>query len=543
MAPSFHTNGQAPRRRLLSDKKKWLMLAGCLRDAVVFERARSILTGRHLSDGMGWTYRVIWEAVSQFFDEHQALPSYDALWALVEDRLGGESIDGSDPRRQARRFLRWVYRRAVAQDEPHRQFLLDLCSQYVEEQIVFEGQANLTRDQTAPRDLPGFLATLQTQLQVVRQVTVTHDAPLFEEGWEEEAVLEFVSTGIPCLDRFFGGGMAAGEVYGFLGPMGSCKTTLAVQLTVNFAHHAASLETDDGLTPVAILVSTEMNLKEARVRLLSYAARIPHARLRACIATRRLLESLRDDPRPAAAPETVYEREWFMAGGYLSERKRCQIQIELLNRHVLMMDFSGSSDSGYRVDETGFTRIATTIESIMAARKLRPVCLILDHASALADKIVEATPRATPDMLRMILKRIPLSMSAFAKKHAIPAWVNHQLAGRLNTASPAASLDHTDAAECSKFGEYVDFAVLTTRPTSDDLQLAKFQCTKHRREPPRPYAVVRVDGAFGRIVDVSDEYAVDHMSRRIVRKTDLGLSSSVSDTQFDELLSRATEGD
>ncbi|MEM2144985.1 MAG: hypothetical protein QW279_06465, partial [Candidatus Jordarchaeaceae archaeon] len=84
-------NGRGSYRRdLLDDDQKLLMLAGCLTNVQVFERAKSFLSKQKILSGFGYAYSVLWSSSLDYYEQHHALPSRKMLYVLAKSALRKE---------------------------------------------------------------------------------------------------------------------------------------------------------------------------------------------------------------------------------------------------------------------------------------------------------------------------------------------------------------------------------------------------------------------------------------------------------------------
>ena len=522
------------RRSTLDQRKKEAMLAVLIRNQDAHEAASDLLRLRHVESGIGSGHALVWRVTKDFYKQHGELPDKQHIFSELHDLLNAdESLLSDDEREETDEFVEYVFDDAehgkkMPKSAKCAEYAIKTCRQFLEDQLAIDTKEKVLKSATVPVDLPGFLAGMQQQVELVQSLTAPQVEVLYPEGWEKEDPINILPTNMTVFDSFLGGGMVGGEVYVFMGPFGSCKTTIAVQLSVNFAEYAAELyatgQCPEGKIPVAVLISTEMDKREARRRCLSYAAKIP----RKTLARIKSLEELSQADKPAQTKETKYEKKMFKdaydgGDGFLNEYERAKSKASMLNQHLLFMDCSGTDEKSRNAGAGGMGEIASILAAELRRRKnIYPVFACLDHASALANRMIETTNEYSNDDLRHILKRIPQTGGRLlAKRYNIPLLVMHQLNGDANSRSPVADVHHTDAAECKAFAEYADFAIVTGPPTEDGRQLARFLCTKHRREPPRGYAIVKIDGRFNRVIDVSKDFVVDHTGRKIVHKDDL----------------------
>lgn len=504
------------------------MLAVLIRNRDAFSLVCTRLHPQHVTSALGRVYGLLWKNVVQFVEAHDYLPGksllVNALSAAVHQNGEGLTAEEMD---EVCAWLDFAYDdelhgEPLSRSRVHADIAVATCRQLLEELIADEASAKLSGQADVPADLAAVLDRFQQRVEEARSLTMGKASPLFAEGWEREQTPDFRSSGIAMLDRFLGGGFVPGEVVCFMAPYGSCKTLVTTQAAVNFAL-AAARASESGCRQVAVLVSTEMTQREARIRLLCCAARIPLKRL----LRLRSLDELDGGDRPAATPQTRYEQRLFAPDQpFVNERQRVRTAQQLLNEHLLFLDCTGTSanDQLRLMGTGGIPEIAATLQAEMRRcnHAWKPNFLVLDHASGLVSRMMEGNNAMRSEDVRIVLEHMPRqARSMLAGRFNIPVLITHQLSGAANARAPAAHVDHTDAAGCKSFGQFFDFTIEVGNLTADKLRLGVARCTKHRREPPRSEMVIRVDGRFQRVLDASRHYTVDHNRRAIVPRSDL----------------------
>jgi hypothetical protein len=219
-----------------------------------------------------------------------------------------------------------------------------------------------------------------------------------------------------------------------------------------------------------------------------------------------------------------------------SERERALELQDVMNRHSLCIDLSGKIDHtpgigcGY-VEEIA-RRIANEVRA--SGNVLYPLLVVIDYAGIMATRYMTANS-AQMSELRHTLADIPRRVvQRIAGPYRCPVWILHQFSGASNT-KRAHYRDHTDAAECKSLAENVDFAFDVGKPDPEE-NLTTIKCTKHRRMPALPERVIRVNGRFHRVEDVSHDYTRENgviMSRAL-----LGLEAPADTAADDRYSSR-----
>lgn len=527
-------NALIARRPLLDDFKKFEMLAVLIRNRAAYIAASEILEVSHV-EAMGVPYALVWKVVRRFFKKHKMLPKREMLRTEIHNELGDHDDLDEDERKEIDAFISYAYSKKkhgganLSKDKLYADTALDTCKQYLEEQFALDLRESVYNNGEVPVEFPLLLAEHTGRMTRLQSLTQPGIEKLFTKGWEAEAPPVLRSIGVSILDVFMGGGVADDECVLFMGPYGSCKTTVGVQAAVTMAKDAAGLydsgETPGGMQPTVVFISTEMRRTEMRLRALSCLSKVPRKRLRELLEKDRSLNGLSRSKTPAASKGTAYEKKFYFdektSANYLPEFERVQMAMRILNDHLLFVEcVSGGKTPNLGMG--GVPEIAAVVEAEMRKhKKIAPYAFVLDHASALAARMMQGDKYSLDDE-RKILKWMPLQCQDYLiYPHRAPLLLLHQLSGEANSRAPTADLSHTDASECKSIGEYAAFAVVTGNPTQDDNQLTKWRCTKHRREPPKPHAIVQVDGRFCRVVDRSDEFVCDVGSRMIVSKDEM----------------------
>ncbi len=422
-------------------------------------------------------------------------------------------------------------------------FAVDACKQLLEEVVAADMRDALLKDGKLPTSLPDMLRDRQDQLDVIGSLTGVHlDVP-FPVGWDQRKDVQLFTTGVSALDSLTGGGWMAGEVILFLGPYGSCKTTMACNGISTLINHAAALyatgeskrdKDDKPMIPVVVLVFTESDKNEYRNRIMSNLGRVPWTRLAQMTA----VSSLDSSDMPGGCEETAYENKEFGDDAakvkkyvFRNEQQRVQKNVRLANKHLLMIDCTDSEDAPHQIGKGGMVEIANIVRAEFRRRKGQyPLAFVVDHISALADRMSEGVEEKENDKLHLILKRIPRQAAdKLAKPWKAPVLLLHQFSGEANLRKATARFHHADSAGSKSVGEYVTFAVVTG--PVDENNLCRWEATKHRRTPAVPHRVVRVVGQFNRLIDVTDEYAIDYGRQVIVSKKELATYENVDKTK------------
>lgn len=522
------------RRAELDSAKKDEMMAIVIRNAEAYDAVSEILTIKHvrrISEG----HALVWKVVRDFHAQHNELPPRGSLVADLHNALkANEGLLTDDEKLEVDDFLDYAYDLAehgkeIEQSKSHVRVAMATCQQFLQEHAVVDLRDVVLKEGGFAIDLPSILERKQAELDVIGTLTDGELEQPFPTGWDTREHVKLFTTGCETLNDLMGGGWRGSEVILFMGPYGSCKTTLAVHSTANLIKYAADEYANDRTLdangqkrrPVVVLIFTEGEKQDYRLRLLANLAQVPWKTL----ARMSSLDDLCKKKKVACTDLTKYEAKEFAeqaaAGGegFIPEHYRVQRAVALCNQFLVLLDCTSSEDNQKSTGTGGVPEIANVINAHFRKHKdSYPLAFWLDHASALVDRMAEAGGMEVDKMMHLILKRIPRQFKdKVAKKWHAPVAILHQLSGEANARSVLAELSHADAAGSKSIGEYVDFSFVANRP--DNEQMTRVKATKCRREPPTAQRVVYVDGNFQRLVDRTADHVID--GGRIINKKDM----------------------
>lgn len=504
-------------RERLSQAELTGMLAILIRDKEAHAAVRDYLTTDVVDKLLDGGARFVWRLVGDHYEKHDAL-SRKTLKKMVEGRLerrSGEFIDEELATIDA--LLAEAGDGDVGPADVKAAGAA--AKQAVEEYHALTATSEILVGDMVHKDAE---AALQEKIDELRRIKDLESPPVgvtLPAGWLDADAPDLYSTGVPVLDKFLGGGHTGGEVYMFMAPLGTCKTLLAVLGVAKGARHARTLYAQaggKGPVPVAVLVSYETAPEELQRRVASCAARVDNKRIAAVKrgeATLSTAENLED-----------YEQEMFAARlqaglKVKGEQERIAAAETWINRHTLFLDMTGESRPGVG---TGFVaELARELKRVLQPCELRPhgaypVVVWVDHLSAMLRRYKPTRDLDAGARRKLVIDAAGDLAGEVAKPFRCPVWLNHQLSGEANDRPPGARIDHTDASEAKLAAEYAAFAIVVGR--QDEAGRCRIQCTKHRRENPQSYRVIQIEGAVGRIRDVTRDFTVDAHGRGIVSR-------------------------
>ncbi len=506
----------------LSDRAKKLAVACMIRLPEVWGAISGTLREDDFPDA-DRAFTAVIGACRRFFDEHSKLAPMETYETVLRaDGAIGRGDVFEDEVDEAVECVRFAFGLPLKDDRSkYVGYAMGVFKQWTHEAVGGKLHNFLGRSSSVPTNLSAVLSDAQQELQIGPS-DQTFEVP-FEIDWHEKKGLTLRSTGVGVFDKFLRGGDHGGEVYGFVGPYGSWKTLNAVQLTCEAVKQAAAYVQApdwDGRWPYSVLVSYEAPLKSAnsigelQIRLLSYLAHV----------NKDEIEKARGQKDFSTAGKLKdYEREiWkdrLAADKHVrGEWERINRATGMMNRHLHVLDLS-QKGSGYVFE----------VESAMAAfirektaKKQKPFFnfFYLDYVALMVDRYVMAQGLDEKAKAGLIQQTPQNFKSKIGLPYNVPVWLNNQLNGVANSKGPTARLSHADARGCKSWGENLDFSFIAHKP---DGFVGRLDCDKHRRSPPMPEALIRVDGAFSRVSDASRDYEI--VGNRITEKA---ISSSLS---------------
>jgi len=367
--------------------------------------------------------------------------------------------------------------------------------------------------------LPDIIADVTVRQQRMMQVDVNPVVPAMPDNWAPTPT--FVEpTGLAYFDVFMDGGHAPGEVNGILGPMGTGKTMLAVNLAISTGRFQLALPSAlIGKPKRVYLVTYEQSAEEIRKRLLACAAQIAFATLKEMTDPAASFSSkYRGDYKP-------YEqnRDWERYGGAAVERpgelERYERERPLLRDVVQIIDLSGigtQSRSG-----NGYVEEVSALISADQNRNGNPgvACVIVDYVLLAAKRYMAASNMDESKNCRHVVgDYVDRIKQQVAGRFSTPVWLLHQLNSDGNKGHPAKPTTHNQASESGAFAAALTFcACLSTKDVETSCCLLNF--SKRRRAGDNvPCKVLHIIGAEASIVDGDEHFVANPMVGKIVRR-------------------------
>ncbi len=230
----------------LAPQERRAVLVGMLTDVGVLAAGRRALRpGAYQRGPEG----VILQALYSYYDEYQACPGYQAILAATDAVIErSRSPVSALPPQATAEEIQEVVNLAYFSDRGERDtaHCLALLRRFVEE----DGISRIESQRRTSPMIGGLRYQPEQLLERYREVvaaanSVTSSPPhgLIPTGRIDRHADPNLPTGIPFIDRTLeDGACQAGKTYGLLGPFGSYKTTLGVQILTSTAAGLARRE-------------------------------------------------------------------------------------------------------------------------------------------------------------------------------------------------------------------------------------------------------------------------------------------------------------
>jgi len=539
--PAFPTNPELPtrdrkveqRNQPISVSKVETMLQILIRNEEAFAQVSEFLKAKYLMD-TGTGYSVLWKTTQNYWRKNKKLPAKEFLVAEIQQIIDSDSdlLDDDDIEQLSgmieTAFDPYTFTSDVCTNKDHTKFAIETARNFLQE-VEAKRLSEAAYDGTLPESLPKLLDTYYRRSKEIETLVEHRSTVPFGEGWEKVKKPTLQPTNVAVFDRFLGGGMLDQEVYLFMAPYGSSKTTTAVQSICEGAKICRAMEasntTKDGKKPFCIYATYETGKEEFRNRCLSYLAKIPFDRLTKIED----FATLRDSGELLPYEKRLFAAKVRAGQPVPSEQERIGQAVKLINEYVAFVDMT-DSDEDPSIGTGGMDELARTIRSELRKRKGCYIHVVwVDHISDMADAENDANNGDMQGLTLILRKCVRQARDKIAKAFDTKVWLLHQLDGQANKKGSTAVLSHADAEFCKSIGKNANFAFVATKPTEDKRQLCVFRMTKHRRRPPAKTAVVRVNGKFCRIEDASDKFVLDATRHQFVQRSDMEMLTGKPD--------------
>lgn len=467
-------------------------------------------------------YRHIWRCTKEYYDKHGELPNYEALSVAALEAVGEDPITCMDDKvgqgliDATLDILTWIFdpeRLDQITPSAARDILQDiLISRGPEHEIRRAIQASSGK---SIRNLPAIVSKMQRRIEDIQSLgAVEESVSIVPETWDQ-IVVPKMATGVEWVDRIMEGGGEPGNCNVIIGPTGGGKTTTAMQLAVSTARlqHQIATRRKEGEPGSVVFVSYEDDLRMLQIRANSYGAEVLKNRLR----DKKPGEQLSTVGNLEPYEQAMYANDGTSASEQLGECERLEQAKPWLSKYLHPVDHHDPAKGG----RGGIPEVKAKLTALQDKTGMPIKMVVLDWAGNLVSNQLQGQDGSV-DGSKMSLhlqNLVNIAKHELAAPFGCTVWIPHQLTGRVNKLSPAYFPHHSDSQWCSTFADHAWYAfVLGTK--DKEHSVCQFGATKTRHgETPAP-VILKIDGAFCRMVDVSQHFQIDKITGRLSPATD-----------------------
>lgn len=500
------------------------MLIAIIRTESLFKVAKKQLELSYFAD-VERHYAILWDTAVTLYDSTGGMPSSKALKAEIESRAERDPSLTDQMITKLDLLIEAVF--TIPMNDQDIAYARTVLTRFLRQRLVchisrclgdgvHHEQASTLLDEAAKK---------ASQIESVHSGAI---AEPFSEDWVP-AALNAKLTRVSFLDNFLRVGDAPNETYLLMGPFGSCKTTLCVQLSVLRAQQSYEEWLESGKDPAkkgkSYLFFYEGGYSEYRLRALSFAGQIQRSRLED-FGDKKI--ALSNSNELADYERKLFAKQISHGVNVLGEQERIEVVKRQLNPCWRLIDMTGNS--GAPGQGGGLLQ---EIQSIIAADLETDggyvAGVYIDYLKAAAERHLTVTGKDHAEFRHLIGTFAMHATNEIAVKFHTPVWLLHQLSGEANSRTAGVRHDHSAASESKSAPENVAFSFQVSRLTNENLGV--LSCTKHRRAPPMSDSIIAVDGQLGVVHDVNHKYAFDSISRSIVPKSEQNRVASATTTK------------
>jgi hypothetical protein len=334
--------------------------------------------------------------------------------------------------------------------------------------------------------------------------TRTIDCP-FPDGYDAEKSLKVIPYGLPLIDVYLGGGSVAGEVYCLLGPTGSCKTTLAQQLSESMALLQVSKwehTNRRGSLGVVYFVSYELPREIILARAIAHVAQIDFN-----VLLKKVPLSV---PGALNARDKTLFQQQLTSGLYVpSEMERKRSAEVRLNYNWRLLDFSGMDRNKEHIGGGGLVEVMHYIDADMEnyankGLKRHVSGIFVDYIGMMARRYCTVQNKDMSRELRICcLSSIDEARRHLAAKFHCPVLLTHQLNAQGSSLAPGVIADKRYSAESNGVAENCDFIFVVSNLTKQH-RIGRINCQKQRRFEGLKDTLIQVQGQFAQVINVEN---------------------------------------
>lgn len=373
---------------------------------------------------------------------------------------------------------------------------------------------NSADPESAPVDPVSILDMFQAQAQKIQHLgaTVTNAAHMPEFGGAIELPPAATPTGVRWLDEFIGG-IRDRDLIGLLGPYSGGKTTMLISATAQIAQMFYNTEQNK----VAVFVSYEDEAEKVRPLIWSAFGHIDRNLFGRGVAPwDSLSTSANLKPYDSLLPENRNGQV------VLGERERWDAARQWCNDYFHYLDFAASRENS-DVGRGGLAEVVVALQQIVENTGKQIGFLAIDYAGLMLERYIAAARNAQSSDYSRYLSLLPNALRQhIANEFNCPILLAHQLAADKSNDPPGKYMHHTNAKGSKGFAENLhSCACIGAR--DEDSRVSTIHWSKIRAfVPPSAKGLVQISPYYVGVDLVSDDYYVDAMTNRIVRRGDIG---------------------
>jgi hypothetical protein len=451
------------------------------------------------------------ELAARAEDNHVGMTQHDA------DFLFGAETDG---------FIDFVFDVSPEAAQPEqrradRSYVENILRRFLNARLIrqeLKRAMGVSPDNTAPADMAQIIEQFNKRVNAVKFVgnEAINASPMPEFGADIVLPPDPQPTTIAWIDNYIGG-FRPGDIIGLLGPYAGGKTTILTTVSVRLAQQYAALNQNK----LAVYICYEDGAQKMNYTLYSAAAHIERAAFIGKSSTEEFWESLstRDTLKPYERNLPVNQNGEIL----LSERDRWMAAAPWFNRNFVFLDFSADKATGGR-GNGGVHEIVATLENLVESTGMEIGCIFLDYAMIIVNR--EMSQQASTKYQEQVwrpLQMLPEDLKTqVAKPFNCSVMLAHQLAqGDIKHIPAYRHVSHADAQGSKAFAENLHACMCLNAP-DPETKVSTINWSKIRYgRPQTPYGLVRIDEHVVDVRDVSDEFYVNELGRRIMQRNEL----------------------
>lgn len=373
-----------------------------------------------------------------------------------------------------------------------------------------------SNDNTSPLEFQRLLDQFNKKAQAIKFVGNEAVNAAFMPDIGNDIVLppHAVPTTIAWIDNYIGG-FRAGDIIGLLGPYSGGKTTMLSVVAVRLAQQYAAT----GQNKLAVYIGYEDGAQKINFSLYSAAAHIERnaftnktaEEVWAGLSTREALKPYERNIPVNANSEIL-----------LCERDRWVAAQQWYNTNFVFLDFSSNPETGGR-GNGGVHEIAATLENLTAQTGMSIGLVCIDYLGPVINREMAQNPNTKYQ--EQIWRQVQMFPDELKTKVSIPfgcaVLLAHQLAqGDIKSIPPYRHVSHGDAQGSKAFAENVHACLCLNKP-DPETRVSTIHWSKTRfTRPVSPFGLVKIDEDVVDVRSVDDEYYVNELAKRIMRRDD-----------------------